>query len=350
MKLEEKAQGRIKVVHVPKTIDNDLDLPAYVDTFGFQTARHIGVELAKNLMVDAKTTSRWYFVIAMGRKAGHLALGIGKSAGATLSLVPEEFAGGKLHLKVLVDTLVGSIIKRLSYGRRDGVAVLAEGLVLSIPPEDLTELDDVERDAHGHVRIAEVSIGEILKSQVQARLKELGIKTTIVAKNIGYELRCADPIPFDMEYTRDLGYCATKYLLSGGNAAMISMQGGHFVPIPFAEMLDPATGRTRVRLVDVKSTRYAIARRYMIRLRRDDFEDAHELAKYAATCRMTLQEFRKQFESLIEAEPPPLQMEGMPGGSLGGGVDDSVGEIAETPPPPAPVVESKPNESKPKKS
>jgi len=349
MKLEEKAQGRIKVVHVPKTIDNDLDLPAYVDTFGFQTARHIGVELVKNLMVDARTTSRWYFCIAMGRKAGHLALGIGKSAGATLTLVPEEFAGGKIHLKGLVDTLVGSIIKRLSYGRRDGVAVLAEGLVLSIPPEDLAEIEEVERDAHGHVRIAEVSIGEILKSQVQARLKELGIKTTIVAKNIGYELRCADPIPFDMEYTRDLGYCATKYLLSGGNAAMISMQGGHFVPIPFSEMLDPATGRTRVRLVDVKSTRYAIARRYMIRLRRDDFEDAHELAKYAATCRMTLQEFRKQFESLIEAEPPPLQMEGMPGGGLGGGVDDSVGEIAETPPPPAPVVESKPNESKPKK-
>ena len=60
-----------------------------------------------------------------------------------------------------------------------------------------------------------------------------GIKTTIAAKNIGYELRCADPIPFDMEYTRDLGYCAAKYLLAGGNAAMVSMQGGHFVPIPF---------------------------------------------------------------------------------------------------------------------
>lgn len=314
MKLAEKAQGRIKVVHVPKTIDNDLDLPGYVDTFGFQTARHIGVGLVKNLMVDAKTTSRWYFTIAMGRKAGHLALGIGKAAGATLTLIPEEFGEGHIHLETIVDTIVGSIVKRLSYGRRDGVAVLAEGLVLSIPPEELDQLDDVERDAHGHVRIAEVSIGEILKAQVQKRLKELGIRTTIVAKNIGYELRCADPIPFDMEYTRDLGYCATKYLLSGGNAAMISLQGGQFVPIPFSEMLDPKTGKTRVRLVDVKSTRYAIARRYMIRLRRDDFDDPHELAKYAATCRMNLQDFRTRFESLIKAEPPPLQLEGMPGG------------------------------------
>jgi len=95
MKLEEKAGGRIHVAHVPKTIDNDLDLPPYVDTFGFQTARHIGVDIVKNLMVDARTTSRWYFVIAMGRKAGHLALGIGKSAGATITIIPEEFASNE---------------------------------------------------------------------------------------------------------------------------------------------------------------------------------------------------------------------------------------------------------------
>src|SRR5688572_26306625 len=82
MKVEERAAGRIHVAHVPKTIDNDLDLPPMVNTFGFETARHYGAEIVKNLMVDAKTTSRWYFVITMGRKAGHLALGIGKAAGA----------------------------------------------------------------------------------------------------------------------------------------------------------------------------------------------------------------------------------------------------------------------------
>jgi 6-phosphofructokinase 1 len=260
-------------------------------------------------MVDAKTTSRWYFVIAMGRKAGHLALGMGKAAGATLTLIPEEFAGRTIKLRAIVDTLVGAILKRLSYGRRDGVAVIAEGLVLDLDPEDLAQLQDVERDAHGHVRIAEVNIGEILKAEVQNRLKEFGIKTTIAAKNIGYELRCADPVPLDMEYTRDLGYCAAKYLLGGGNAAMISMQGGHFVPIPFSEMIDAQTGRTRVRLVNINSTRYAIARRYMIRLRRDDFEDPHELAKFAATAGMSLQDFRKRFEYLIELEPPPLALD-----------------------------------------
>ncbi len=308
MKLEERAQGRIHVVHVPKTIDNDLDLPPTVDTFGFQTARHYGADIVKNLMVDAKTTSRWYFVITMGRKAGHLALGIGKAAGATLTLIPEEFPK-PLRLKTIVDTLVGAIIKRLSYGRRDGVAMIAEGVVVDVEPNDLAALHEVERDAHGNLRIAEVNIGEILKAQVAARLKELGMKATLVAKNIGYELRCADPIPYDMEYTRDLGYCAAKFLLAGGNAAMISMQGGHFVPIPFASLIDRETGRARIRLVDIRSTRYAIARRYMIRLRRDDFEDPHELAKFAATVGITLEEFCKQFEYLVNDEPPPLMVD-----------------------------------------
>jgi 6-phosphofructokinase 1 len=309
MKLEEKAAGRLQVVHVPKTIDNDLDLPPHVDTFGFQTARHLGVDIVKNLMVDAKTTSRWYYVIAMGRKAGHLALGIGKAAGATITLIPEEFSHQKVRLKPFVDTLAGAILKRMSYGRRDGVAVIAEGLVLKLDPQDLAALENVERDAHGHLRIDEVNIGELLKEHVRKRLKELGIKTTIVAKNIGYELRCADPIPLDMEYTRDLGYCAAKHLFSGGNAVMVSLEGGHFVPVPFRKLLDPETGRTKVRMVDVHSTRYAIARRYMIRLRRDDFQDPHELAKLAATCQLMPEEFRREFEYLVEDEPPALVLE-----------------------------------------
>ena len=90
---------------------------------------------------------------------------------------------------------------------------------------------------------------------------------------------------------------------------MISMQGGHFVPIPFTSLLDSETGRARVRLVDTHSTRYAIARRYMIRLRRDDFEDPHELAKLAATIGIPLEEFRRQFEYLIGYEPPPLAVD-----------------------------------------
>lgn len=298
LKLEEKAAGRLHVVHVPKTIDNDLDLPHGIPTFGFQTARHVGVEIVKNLMVDAHTTSRWYFVVTMGRKAGHLALGIGKAAGATLTLIPEEFRQRPVKLATLVDTLATAIIKRASEGRFDGVAVLAEGLVEVLDPQDVGGLDHVERDEHGHIRLSEIEIGDVLKREVSRALGG-GLTTTIVSKNVGYELRCADPIPFDMEYTRDLGYCAAQFLLDGGNAAMVSIQQGRFTPIPFKQMLDPATGRAKVRMVDISSESYQIARRYMIRLAPEDMADAQTVGRCASVVGLSADAFRERFSSIV---------------------------------------------------
>ncbi len=106
-----------------------------------------------------------------------------------------------------------------------------------------------------------------------------------------------------MEYTRDLGYSAAVYLLSGGSSAMVSMQGGHFVPIPFDTMIDPETGRTRVRSVDVNSARYAIARRYMIRLRHEDFENREDLTKLAAIAHTSPEAFRERYGYLTANEP-----------------------------------------------
>jgi ATP-dependent phosphofructokinase / diphosphate-dependent phosphofructokinase len=298
LKLEEAASGRLQVVHVPKTIDNDLDLPHGISTFGFQTARHLGVELVKNLMVDAHTTSRWYFVVTMGRKAGHLALGIGKAAAATLVIIPEEFSTRPVRLTTIVDTLLGAIIKRLRTGRPDGVAVLAEGLIEVLDPNDLKGLESVGRDEHGHLRLSDVDIGDILKREVERQLTAFSLGTTIVSKNIGYELRCADPIPYDIDYTRDLGYCAAEFLLSGGNAAMVSIQNGRFVPIAFKDILDRGTGRMRVRMVDIESESYKIARRYMIRLSQEDFADANELARCAQIIGLTPHAFQKRFGPL----------------------------------------------------
>jgi 6-phosphofructokinase 1 len=300
LKVNEMASGRIRVVHVPKTIDNDLDLPHGIPTFGFQTARHIGVDIVKNLMVDAQTTSRWYFVVSMGRKAGHLALGIGKATGATLTLIPEEFSHKKIKFSHIVDILVGAIIKRLSYGKPDGVAIIAEGLVEHLDTSDLESLIEVERDAHDNIRIAEINFGEILKSKVQDRLKEFGLKSTVVAKNIGYELRCADPIPFDMEYTRDLGFSAAQFILDGGSGAMVSIQNARFVPMYFKDIIDPETLKTKVRMVDPASESFYIARRYMLRLNQADFDDPHELAKLAATAGISIEKFVQNFEYLIQ--------------------------------------------------
>jgi 6-phosphofructokinase 1 len=304
-KLARAAGGTLRVVHVPKTIDNDLDLPHDVWTFGYQTARAVGVEIVHNLMVDARTTGRWYFVVAMGRKAGHLALGIGKAAGATLTLIPEEFRERTVRLKTITDTLAGAIVKRLAAGRADGVAILAEGLAEVVPPDDIAELASAERDEHGNLRLDEISFGDICKARVRERLAGFGVKATIVAKNIGYEVRCADPIPFDMEYTRDLGYCAAKYIIEGGTDALISMQQGRFKPVPFHDVMDRETGRMRVRMVDIDSDRYRIAYAYMLRLKRHDFDDGSQLGQLAAAAKMTPAQFRSEFAYLVERSAIP---------------------------------------------
>jgi 6-phosphofructokinase 1 len=139
----------------------------------------------------------------------------------------------------------------------------------------------------------------VVKARLRQRLAQLGLQTILVSKDIGYELRCADPIPFDMEYTRDLGYCAAQYLLDGGTDAMITLVDGRFKPQPFSQMLDPRTGRTRVRLVDVQSEQYEIARRYMVRLRPEDLSDPASLAALSAVVHQSPEEFRRAFGYLV---------------------------------------------------
>jgi 6-phosphofructokinase 1 len=285
-------------VHVPKTIDNDLPLPPHVPTFGFQTARHLGVELVRNLMEDARSTRRWYIVVAMGRKAGHLALGIGKAAGATLTLVAEEWSAPSLPFAEICDIVEGAVVKRRAMGRHFGVAVLAEGLIDKLDPAELAGLQDVERDDHGHVRFAEVDLARKVKAEVQGRLSARGLRVTITDKNVGYELRCADPIPFDAEYCRDLGYSAVRFLVGGGSAAMVTVQGGRLVPIPFDDLKDAATGKTRVRFVDPSGEGFRVARAYMIRLEADDFTHAAWVDRLAEAAHLTPGAFRQRFEYL----------------------------------------------------
>jgi ATP-dependent phosphofructokinase / diphosphate-dependent phosphofructokinase len=304
------AGGNIRVAHVPKTIDNDLPLPGGMPTFGFETARHVGTELVRNLMEDSRTTNRWYFVVAMGRKAGHLALGIGKAAGATITVIGEEFPKERITLAEVCDVLEGAILKRRVMGRKDGVAVIAEGIGEKIDPEELAKIPgvEVERDPHGHIRLGEIPLATILKREIQRRFKERGEKMTIVDVTLGYELRCAPPIPFDIDYTRTLGYGAVKFLLSEPKddkvkeGGMVCLVGGRLEVLPFDELRDPVTGRTKVRLVDINSEHYKVAREYMIRLEREDLENPEMLAKLAAAAKMTPEEFKKKFAHVVGLE------------------------------------------------
>lgn len=301
-RIAELTRGKIGVATVPKTIDNDLPLPDNAPTFGFETARAIGTQIVESLMEDARTTARWYLVVCMGRKSGALTLGMCKAAGATLAVIPEEFTENPVDLRSVVDTIVGAIVKRKASGHDHGVAVVAEGIAERLSSASLDGLDGVSRDSYGHVRLADVPIGTILRDEVRKRLAALGVETTVVPKDIGYELRCAKPVPFDVEYTRTLGYGAVRYLLGGGSGALIALSGGRVVPVNLEDLLDPATGRVRVRLVDVATEAYQVAREYMIRLEPEDMTEPR-LSRLAAFTNRSAEDFCAEFAAVADGVP-----------------------------------------------
>ncbi len=297
--IEKRTKGEISIVHVPKTIDNDLPLPGGAQTFGFETARHWGTEIVSNIKEDARTTGRWYFVTTMGRHTGHLALGIGKAAGSTLTIIPEEFPEKKLKFSKVADILESTIIKRISQGFSYGVAILAEGVAGSIDANELSKYECLQNDERGALRLSEIQLGRILQHFVHTELENRKVDIKIVHKTIGYELRAADPIPFDAEYTRNLGYSAVKYLMKGGSGALISFYEGKIKPIPLRKIIDPATKRTRVRYVNTKADPYEVGRQYMIRLEKEDLTPPR-VAKLAKAGRLSVDELREKFSYLVK--------------------------------------------------
>ncbi|HEV3144323.1 MAG TPA: 6-phosphofructokinase [Gemmataceae bacterium] len=349
-----QAKGAIRVAHVPKTIDNDLPLPESTPTFGFETARHYGVGIVRALAEDAKTTSRWYMIVTMGRAAGHLALGIGKAAATCLTIIPEEFldrevkeGDERVKLQEICDIIIGSIIKRKCEGKPYGLVILAEGLIESIGETGLiralghkldryaTVVRDengnivrdehgnprLPRDDHGHLRLGEIEFGRIMRDQLAARMKQLGLKRlapTFMDKDLGYELRCSDPIPYDSEYTRNLGYAAIKFFRMNESTqfgAIISFVGGKMELMPFEKYIDPVTKRLPTRIVNMDSESYEVAREYMMRLEHEDFQDDAELNRLADATylpatdkepefRFTPEQFRQEFGYLA---PKPFK-------------------------------------------
>ena len=290
----------LRLVHVPKTIDNDLPLPQDGSTFGFPTARYLGTQLVKNLMRDSQTTGRWYICETMGRSAGWLAQAIGLASGATLTLIPEEFDPNS-KLQHIVDVVDGAILKRSAWGRPDGVAILAEGLVYRLG--DVEELErilgrEVPIDAVGHLRLSEVNLARIVKEEVERRYSERGQKIALVDHELGYELRCADPTPRDMAYCRSLGYFAIQLLMKEGVApgVLATIVNGNLHPIDLHDLIDPKTNRISVRTVNLRSDTYRVARAYQIRLETSDFDNPELLHKLAAAAQMTPRQFIKRYE------------------------------------------------------
>lgn len=298
--VSEADDNHLRIAHVPKTIDNDLPLPPDTNTFGFSTARYYGTQIVKNLMQDSLTTGRWYLVTVMGRTAGFLAHGIGMSASATATLIPEEFPE-KITVHGIADVIEGAMLKRRVMGRHDGVVVVAEGLAGKLGDrEELESMLGTELpvDDAGHIRLANIPLGFLLRREIERRFEARGDSISIVTHVLGYELRSADPTPNDMAYCRTLGHGAVQWLLTGSQAhagAMITVHGGELHPIRFTDMIDPETNRIRVRLVDINSHQYKVARSYMLRLEQSDLQDSETLNKLAVAAKTNPDDFKTHY-------------------------------------------------------
>jgi 6-phosphofructokinase 1 len=306
----QQSAGDIRVAHIPKTIDNDLPLPDNAPTFGFETARHVGTQWTLNLMEESRSTNRWCLVAVMGRSAGHLALGIGKAAGATVTIIPEEFSASRISLDDVCVIIEGAILKRRAMGLRYGLAVIAEGVAAKMDPDQLASIPGVEvgHDAHGHIRLEKIPLASIIEREVVNRFAERGESLPLISVSLGYELRCADPIPFDIDYTRTLGYGAVRFLvndeaadrsLSGG---LVCLEDGRLRVLPFDELQDPQTGRISNRMVDVQSEHYRVAREYMIRMRRSDLADDGIVSRLKAEAMMNADRLSQRFSPMFDAD------------------------------------------------
>jgi ATP-dependent phosphofructokinase / diphosphate-dependent phosphofructokinase len=296
----------LRSVHIPKTIDNDLPLPEGIPTFGYETARELGTRLINTLMLDALTSGRhWFLVVTMGRKAGHLSLGIGKSSGATLTLIPEEWRGEPVRLQEVVDILATAILLRRVEGKDHGVAVIAEGILEHLASADLQAVGLGQRDEHEHLWLADINFGEALKRMLSRDLEALGVQIKLVDKELGYELRCADPIAYDVDYARSLGEAGVDFLLSGGSNATISLQRNQAMPMPFEEMIDSETGRIRVRMVNIDSFTYRSAYKFMIRLKPQHARDG-TLERMAKQTNLPIDGFTARYGYLVGLAPRPF--------------------------------------------
>lgn len=247
---------RLRIVHLPKTIDNDY---YGIDwTFGFYSAAHFAAAEIRNLVADAKSTQTWYVLEIMGRKAGWLTYAAGIAGEATRMLSVEDF-DGEFDAAAVGRELADLMLKREADGRKYGIVCIAEGLADKLPEDQKPKTTD----EHGNVRLGEAQVGRILADAMERAYRErTGVKVKVRSKQIGYETRCSEPSAFDVLLGTQLGVGAFRALVEEGlTGVMVSVEDQLSLRyVPFADLIDEATLKTRVRFIDRASDFYRLAR------------------------------------------------------------------------------------------
>lgn len=275
----------IQNIHVPKTIDNDLPLPNNQPTFGYQSAKSEGTRIATIVYEDARTSGQWFVVSAMGRSAGHLALGIGASCHYPMIVIPEMFNKTEATVDKIVRMAVSSIVKRKILGIPFGGIIISEGVFHLLSDEDLKATGvSFSFDEHGHPELGKVSKAQILNTVLEQRLKALNMKVKTRPIEIGYDVRCHTPVSFDITYCTQLACGVWKLFKAGETGCMIYINSmGIGTPLYLKDLQDPQTGKIMPRLVDISREKVQNVIKYMMHyITPDDYTAAKKYIPYPA--------------------------------------------------------------------
>ena len=212
------AKEGVKLVGVPKTIDNDLSATDY--TFGFDTAVNIAMEAIDRLHPTAESHHRTMVAEVMGRHAGWIATYAGIAGGADVILIPE--------VPIDIEEVCGIIKQRHGRGKDFSIIVIAEGAQFKAGTDVARE---EKLDAFGHVRLG--GIGDLLGRMIEQRT---GFETRVTV--LGHIQRGGSPTAFDRVLGTRFGVKAVELVLEGQFGRMVSLQGNDIRSIP----LEEATG------------------------------------------------------------------------------------------------------------
>ncbi|MDP8223571.1 MAG: 6-phosphofructokinase [Candidatus Lernaella stagnicola] len=255
----------LPVVHVPKTIDNDyFGIPW---TFGYFTAIEHARQAIKVFNVEAQTTDAWWVLELMGRKAGWYTLGAGISGEAVRMIGPEEM-GDSVDLNRLATEILNLVIEREKYGKRYGVVLISEGLVDHLPKDQIPQ----EVDEHGNIRFADALLGyRIAKMVSEMYFETTGRKLRVKSETIGYTTRCAEPSAFDILLGSQLGAGAFRFISQRRGGNMVSVGDNlEIKAVPFSDLIDAKTFRTKVRYVPIDGDFFKLAKSLEFRRQHED--------------------------------------------------------------------------------
>ncbi len=276
-KFLEAKQYPIANIHVPKTIDNDLPLPAGMPTFGYQSAKNAGSVIGRAVYNDARTSANWFVVAAMGRSAGHLAFGIASACHYPMIIIPEMFNKTKITIDKIISLIVSAIVKRKLLNMDYGAAMVSEGVFHALDQEEILKSGiHFSYDDHGHPELGKVSKAEMFNTLLEKRCKALGLKVKSRPVEIGYEVRCQTPCAFDLVYCSQLGMGVYKLFSEGKTGCMVYIsQEGYVSPLYLKDLQDPETGKIPPRLVDINADKiHQVIDNLMHYITEDDYEAA----------------------------------------------------------------------------